>query len=242
MNIFRSRANTVGAVGAENMRRKGLPEINYMLPMVVTLLATVVVFLVLAFVSTVMVLNSITQLGRMTANDPNASGATFGLCGVTGLLGLAATVYFFLALIKAVRDLFAPVYYTRGTVSDKRIIGGRKSGTWIGVRPDYGGPDRDVASQVSDGRGATFGTRSGGPSKRGETRKPSTYLSADRISAPEEDKPRPRRIFRIDPVAHAALDQGDTVLVAHSRFLEHIFYVARLSDGDWEVYENKALI
>jgi hypothetical protein len=73
------------------------------------------------------------------------------------------------------------------------------------------------------------------------SRKSSGYLSADRISADSETATS-RRIFRVDPAAHAALQAGDEVLVAHSRFLEHIFYVARLNEGEWESYRNKALI
>ena len=31
-------------------------------------------------------------------------------------------------------------------------------------------------------------------------------------------------------------------MVAHSRYLEHIYYVAHLRDGQWESFRNRALI
>lgn len=78
------------------------------------------------------------------------------------------------------------------------------------------------------------------------------YLSADRISAstqpvttspPAEDRsPLPHVVFRIDFASKARLTPDEEVLVAHSRFLEHVYYVARLKDGKWEAYRNRNLI
>ena len=40
----------------------------------------------------------------------------------------------------------------------------------------------------------------------------------------------------------ADLSPGEHVLVAHSPHLQHIYFVARLRDGQWHVTRNKALI
>jgi hypothetical protein len=80
------------------------------------------------------------------------------------------------------------------------------------------------------------------------------YLSPERISAPkepapfgpdeaqDEDPPGPRTVFRIDFASKAGLAPDEEVLVAHSRYLNHVFYVARLRNGQWEAYTNKKLI
>jgi len=80
--------------------------------------------------------------------------------------------------------------------------------------------------------------------------KPSTYLAPDRISTQaqttltvsEEAIMKPSLTFRSDFVSQVDLRPGEEVIVAHSRFLQHPYYVARLFDGEWVVYLNKALI
>ena len=224
---------------------KGLPQVNYYPPMVVTLLAAVLLLVVLGLLTFITGLTAITQLGKVNDNDLSGSSLTLIACGLVSLLCLAATVFFVWSVVKGVRDLLTPIYYTRGVVADKRVIGGRKAGTWLGVFPNYSGPDLAVASHVA----GVASRGSGGPYKEAQSRGASTsrkssgYLSADRISVEAASEiATPRRIFRVDPTSHAVMEAGDEVLVAHSRYLEHIFYVARLSDGEWESYRNKALI
>ena|SRR5436190_3779032 len=82
-----------------------------------------------------------------------------------------------------------------------------------------------------------------------------SYLSPGRISAPKDPVPfgpdegeddgklpGPRVVYRIDFASKAGLAPDDEVIVAHSRYLQHIFYVARLRNGSWEPYINKNLI
>lgn len=213
---------------------------NYYPPMLVTLVAAAFLLVVLALLTLITGLAAITQIGRVGNNDSGGSGLTLVACGLVSLLCLATTAFFVWSVIKGVRDLFTPIYYTRGVVADKRVIGGRRAGTWLGVFPIYSGPDLLVASQAGASGGRSREAQSeGAPASR----KSSGYLSADRISAEEGGETVPtRRIFRVDPASHAVMQAGDEVLVAHSRFLEHIFYVARLNDGEWESYRNKALI
>jgi hypothetical protein len=79
------------------------------------------------------------------------------------------------------------------------------------------------------------------------------YLRPDRISAKEpeqalaeaeasEGPTGPRVVFRIDFASAAGFAPGDEMLVAHSRFLQHVYYVARLRSGQWELYRNRSLI
>jgi hypothetical protein len=79
-----------------------------------------------------------------------------------------------------------------------------------------------------------------------------SYLPAQRIySDPATAKPTTparsddrttRVVFRVDPSSFDVLDSGDEVLIAHSRHLQHIYYVAHLRAGEWESYRNKQMI
>lgn len=228
----------------KNKSEPGLPEVSYYPPMVVTLLAAVFLLVVLGLLTLITGLTAITQLGLTGSNGSSGSGLTLVACGLVSLLCLGATAFFVWSVIKGVRDLFTPIYYTRGTVADKRVIGGRRAGTWLGVFPRYSGPDLAVASEVAGAKPVRYGDTFNSDQSRGtvEPTKSSGYLSADRISADTAETGTQRRIYRVDPASHAALEAGDEVLVAHSRYLEHIFYVARLNNCEWESYRNRALI
>ncbi|MDQ3706128.1 MAG: hypothetical protein M3437_13035 [Chloroflexota bacterium] len=234
----------------KGVAEKGLPRVNYVPPVLGTLSATVLLLFVLGLLTIITGFAAVTQFGKVTNNEAQGSVLTLGVCGLGSLLCLGATVYFAWTVIKGVRDLFTPLYYTRGIVADKRIIGGRNTGTWLGVFPSYSGTDLAVAAQIASFQptgSSAYVDRSREAERRGETSrgKSGGYLSADRISASaaeENATPTPRRIFRVDPASHAVLESGDEILVAHSRYLERIFYVARLTNGEWESYRNKALI
>ncbi|HEX8228869.1 MAG TPA: hypothetical protein VF826_06105 [Chloroflexia bacterium] len=229
---------------------KGLPHVNYVTPVLGTLSATVLLLVVLGLLTLITGLAAVTQFGRVSNNDARGSLVTLGVCGLGSLICLVGTIYFGWTVIKGTRDLFTPLYYTRGVVADKRVIGGRNTGTWLGVFPSYSGPDLAVAAQAPNLQplgSSAYLDRSRGAERGGEPArgKSGGYLSADRISASaaaDSDTPPPRRIFRVDPTSHAILEAGDDVLVAHSRYLERIFYVARFTNGEWESYRNKALI
>jgi hypothetical protein len=212
--------------------------------LIVTLLASVFLLAVLVVLTFITGLAAITQIGRLGDNGSSGAGLMMFACGLVSLLCLLATVFFVWSVVKGIRDLLAPLHYTRGVVADKRVIDGRRAGTWLGVFPSYSGPDLAVASQAESPRSPGYGARSGETQGRNAdaSRKSSGYLSADRISADAATETTTRRIFRVDAASHAVMEAGDEVLVAHSRFLEHIFYVARLNGDEWESYKNKALI
>jgi hypothetical protein len=83
-----------------------------------------------------------------------------------------------------------------------------------------------------------------------------SYLSPERISASQatlptpdasdtgdaDSGPKPHVFFRSDFASQAQLRAGEEVIVAHSRYLEHPYYVARLMNGEWQVHRNKALL
>lgn len=259
-----------------------LPKVNYFLPVIVTLLAAVVVFLAVALITLAMLFNALAQWSRAGAVGSEGAGATAVLCGLFFFAGLVGTGYFFLAVLKGVRDLRSPLYYTRGSLANKRSNSGRMVGNWLGVAARYSGSDLVAASQVNDeqraasvDRSQIVQTRFGPPMPRRQA----SYLPEDRISSPSrqagslsqatrrlsrdnqvqdivssfaqslvpesaEDAQENVRlmVFRIDAQPHANLETGDEVLVAHSRFLQHIFYVARLKNGEWEAFPNKTLI
>ncbi len=244
--------------GKDNLPRsdaiEGLPRINYYLPIVVTLLATLLLFLLVGFLTVVAFGNAANSWNASEGGTAGATPAGFLFCGTFGLVGTALTVYFLLALIKGVRDLSSPLHYTRGTLADKRAVAGRMAGDWIGVTPAYAGPDQYMASQITDEQVAASVDRSQIVKPRGaggalpSPPRRSGYLSRDRISSQVEvapaslGAPGPRVVFRIEKNAYVNLQPGEEVLIAHSRFLEHIFYVAHLRDGQWESFKSKALI
>ena len=258
----------------------GLPRVNYYPPIVATLLAAVFVFIIALALGVVMVGNTVRQLDRSGSDASGTAALTAGICGLASLLFLGCAVYLLTAIIKGVRDLSAPLQYTRGTVVDQQMLAVRKVRNWLLVDPAYSGPDQERARAVTDeqiaasvDRAQIVQTRPGGGfwrSRRKETvgggglqedlaraeSKPAGYLSPERISASTETPrtepttessdavgtPRPHVIFRSDFASQAQLHAGEEVIVAHSRYLEHPFYIARLINGEWQVHRNKALL
>jgi hypothetical protein len=220
------------------------------------LTTTILLFLLIAFLT----LLSFANLARaFSATDATGNAALGGfLCGVTGIVGVGLCLYTLWAAIKAVRDLTSPMHYTRGQIADKRSIAGRVAGQWIGVTPSYVGSSLEVASHVSDDQVAASADRSRilqtrtTPPPRTPSQGRGSYLSPGRISIQAtplitdadltEERPPRRTVFRVDAGAYSQLKAEEEVLVAHSRFLEHIFYVAHLRDGDWESFKNNELI
>jgi hypothetical protein len=235
---------------------QGLPHVRYYLPVVATLAATLFVFLIVLALTVIAIGNTAAAVSPSTAssNTDNGGGSLF--CGVLAIAGVATCIYFLLAIIKGVRDLVSPIQFTRGPLADKRVIGGRFVGNWIGVIRSYVGPDLETASAVTEDQAAASADRSrivqtrNPPPTRPPERKRGGYLSRDRLTstlvtdvkASAAIPPGQRAVFRLEPAAFESLTPGEEVLVAHSRFLEHIYYVAHLRDGEWESFRNKALI
>jgi hypothetical protein len=248
-----------------------LPRVNYYPPLIATLLAAALLFVVTAAIGTIAVLNLVSEVGRVQSEGRDFSLGV-GFCGLVGIAILAGALYFFTAIVKGVRDLSAGVYYTRGPVAESRGIDDRKARNWLLVAPSYAGPDIEAATTVTDEQQAASVDRSqivqprfnpppkAGPFDRTPELhreidtgpKQGSYLSPDRISsrketalsdAEEGDKPTtPHQIFRIDFASRVGLAPGEEVIIAHSRYLQHIYYIARLRNGEWEVHRNKALI
>ncbi len=233
---------------------QGLPRVGYYPPVMATLAATAFVFLIVLALTLIAIGNATSALSQTTASSDTGGGALF--CGVLAIVGLITSGYFLFAIVKGVRDLVTPIQFTRGPLADKRVIGGRFVGNWIGVIRSYVGPDLETASAVTDEQAAASADRSrivqtrNPPPVRSSERKRGGYLSQDRLTSTlvtdvktnAAIPPGQRAVFRMDPVAFDSLTPGEEVLVAHSRFLEHIYYVAHLRDGEWESFRNKALI
>lgn len=252
------RERTVDAVPARGVQ--GLPPIRYRLPIVVTTLAAMLIALVtglFALITLGIVVNSVTRTAAEGASDPVFVGC---VCAPLGLTLLGGTIFFLGAIIQGLRDLFQPVHYTRGTVAEREHIGVRRGANWLYVDARYAGPDLAVASEVTDEQRAASPDRSQivqprftpeithTPTERAKERQGS-YLPAHRLTedlkALESREPgstKPPLIFRIDPSAHAAIKPDDEVLVAHSPYLQHVYYVSHLRGGEWESFPNKALI
>lgn len=233
----------------------GLPTVNYYPPIVATLVTTLVVVLIMGLLTLFALNKVIVELNKASTLNQGDSIVNAGFCGVLTLIGSVATLYFITALIKGIRDLRAPIHYARGTMLDKRILGGRKTGNWMGVGVRYAGPDLQTAQEITDEQYAASPDRSKilqprGPVKLTNTRtkRPNAYLPTDRIAAQAAttDKPpdptAPRVIFRVDPASFEGIEPDEEVLIAHSRHLQHIFYVAHLRGGEWESWRNKQLI
>lgn len=232
----------------------GLPRVNYYGPLAVTLTATALIFVLVLFLTLVAVGNTINGWNQAAATDDGNALSGVLICGVFSIVGAIMSVFFLVALVKGIRDLMTPLHFTRGTLADKRVISSRLAGDWIGITASYVGPDVDAATAIDDeslaasvDRTQIVQTRNGPTTDRPKRRR-TGYLTPDRFSGPiiEEEQttgaPGPRAVFRVDPATYEALQPGEEVLVAHSRFLEHIYYVARLRNGEWESYRNRALI
>lgn len=244
-------------IPVDDLTVPGLPPINYYPPIVVTLLATFLLFVVTAFLTLISFGNALNSWNASDAGSgtDGATPAGLLLCGSFGIIGTILSGYFLYALIKGIRDLSAPVHFTRGTLADKRAVAGRMAGDWIGVSPQYAGSDREAAAIITDEQSAASVDRSqivntrSTPGVRTPPKRSSGYLSRDRISSAQPEvapkslgTPGPRVVFRVDAKAYSHLEPGEEVLLAHSRFLEHIYYIAHLRNGEWESFKNKTLI
>lgn len=235
----------------------GLPTIRYYLPISATILATLLVIFVVGILTFAALAKIFAQFNPAIQSNPEDTTPIVGFCGVLSLIGLVALVYFILALVKGLRDLRSPVYYARGVMLDKRILGGRKAGTWMGIGVRYAGPDLETAQVITDDQRAASPDRSTMLQPRGEsstptyaprTKRSGSYLPTERISAraatsqTPRDPSIPRIVFRVDPASFEALGPDEEVLIAYSRHLQHIFYVAHLRGGEWESWVNRQLI
>ncbi len=237
---------------------EGLPVIRYHVPILVTIFATLMIIFVLGTLTLFAFAKVASQLSLANASNSSDITVSVGFCGLLGILGTVSTLYFITALFKGLRDLFAPVHYARGVMLDKRILGGRKTGNWMGVGVRYAGPDFETASEITDDQRAASPDRSkivqprfsqGSPGAvTTRAKRTSSYLPTNRIAdrAVTSDAPAdpsvPRVVYRVDPASFEALDPGEEILIAHSRYLQHIYYVAHLRGGEWESYRNKQLI
>jgi hypothetical protein len=213
------------------------------------LLAAIFLFLLIGVITTFAISLTVTQW-KAAAGGGGGGVVGIGLCGIVSIALLLATGYFFMAVYKGARDLTTPVYYTRGTVGRKRAEGGRKVDNWLTVSPRYVGTDLSVASQVTEEERVASPDRSQILQPRfASDAKPSRagaggYLPASRIyiAIPELEASGRSIVFRVDATSYTAVASGEEVLIAHSRFLQHVFYVAHLRAGEWEAYRNKQLI
>jgi hypothetical protein len=253
-----------------NLPATGLPRVNYRPPVVATLLASLLLLFFAALLAFLGVSNTITQLGRASDNQSGGSFLGAGACGLLSLLAVAGVIYFTMAVRMGMQDLGEKLVYTRGVVARPRAMSGRRGKDWLLVMPRYVGTDLDTASRVTDEQKAASVDRSQifqprfGPAGTTKTAPEDAdaavstpakgYLTPERISTareaatfklepdPGEEPSTPRVAFRIDFASGAKLTPGEEVLVAHSHRLQHIYYVARLRDGEWETYRNKRLI
>jgi hypothetical protein len=237
----------------------GLPQVSYAGPLVANLLITLGMLLLFLTIGLITAGAAYSQIQRSLNGDPTSSPVLGGFCGFVSLASLAAVGFLAFVTARIIRDLRTPLQYARGGVMDKRSIGGRNVGNWLAVGVRYIGPSLEEASALTDQQRAAAPDRSQvvqprfEPSKPSRSKNPQTggsYLPAERIYASQEaeskastqDTDSNRVVFRVDPVSFGVLEPGDEVLIAHSRHLQHIYYVAHLRGGDWESYKNKQLI
>ncbi|HUP26857.1 MAG TPA: hypothetical protein VM409_00350 [Chloroflexia bacterium] len=233
----------------------GFPKVGYRLPIVVTTLAAALIFLATGFLSLAVISRVLLQLG-WSEQPPQSSDPvfTFCICAPLGLLFIAGAVYFLLAVVKGARDLGTPLHYTRGSVAQPRAAIGRKSNNmWLTVDARYAGPDLQSAAYLTDEDRAASADRSqilqprfAGASTSASRERggyiPTHRLTSDSAEPEDSAKSQVPVTFRIDAAVLKILEPGTEVIVAHSRYLEHVYYVSHLRSGEWESFPNKALI
>jgi hypothetical protein len=249
---------------------KTAPPINYRLPLLATIASTLLVialFAILAFFTAAWSLRQFTT----PEGEGVGSLLISGLCGLATLALVAGLIYFSLALIKGVRDLTTPLVRLPGYIERKYTGMGRTGGFWIvvqpGERPEVTATSRLAAAlgsapsppavppvararqapaprpapaPVGDGFGAALEevarhTRSTTPAPAPAAPEP--------IHKPQSNIQNPTaRIFRVDKPVYNALRDGESVTVAYSRFLEHVYYVEHLEAGEPVALRNTSLI
>src|SRR5207253_33699 len=93
-NIIRRMSTDVSRARSARKQRgdepvQGLPAVNYRVPIIATLLATVMILLVASVLTAFALFNMVTQWNRASTNQPGSSAVTVGICGCLSLILLA---------------------------------------------------------------------------------------------------------------------------------------------------------
>ena len=246
------------------------PRVNYLLPIVATLAATLLVMGVVGLLAFFAAALSIRQLTTPTDDTPSAVLSS-GLCGLVAVVLLVSLLFFFTALLNGVRDLGQPLQQSTGRVVRKYTGMGRTGGFWIVVAPDdadehtappapppgttpaapavpsYSQEDAPSVPRsgpiVQAAPPTAAGTFGAGLAGVGPRRPANAPLSPVADLPPAEPLTPPgSRTFRIDKAVYEALREDERITVAYSRYLEHIYYISH-PDGDEQlVLRNTSLI
>ncbi len=242
------------------------PPVNYRLPILATIASTLVVitlFVLLAFFTAAWSLRQFTT----TADDGTGSPLIGGLCGVATLAMIAGVVYFSLAVIKGVRDLTTPLQHLPGYIERKYTGMGRTGGFWIVVRtgdrplpiassarltppPPPAPPPVPAPSAASTGSTTSTGTAPGGfggglaeiARQVSTAPRPPAEASSPAPAPPAATDWTKSHIFRVDKAVYNALRDGEPVVIAYSRFLEHVYYVEHTEAGEPVPLRNTSLL
>ncbi|PZS03484.1 MAG: hypothetical protein DLM69_02925 [Candidatus Chloroheliales bacterium] len=219
-------------------------RVNYQAPLWATIAASAVLLVVVGALALI----SLTGLFNLVFNEHDAFTAIF--CGLLNLLLLASVGFFAIALTKGVRDLTTPMQFTNGLIIDHSYRQQRGGGAyWLVLDTEAEAEPAPVMRYIPMSQSKAL--------KNDDTRlvfgaNPSAG-DAD-LPAPAEDDPgrlfaRNERLtsaivlrFRVDKPVYESLRLNDRVTVAHSRYLQHVYYVQQWEGNHSVVLKNRSLL
>ena len=221
-------------------------RVNYAAPLWATISASLLLVLVVGFLAIL----SFTGLINLIVNEHDGFTALF--CGLLNLILFAGLAFFVVAITKGVRDLSTPLQLTNGLIVDHSYRQQRGGGAyWLVVDTDAQSEPAPVMRYIPMSQSKAL--------KNDNTRlvfgaNPSADDPDIPAPAPAEDDPkqifaRNERLtlptilrFRVDKPVYESLRLNDRVTIAHSRFLQHVYYVQQWEGNQGVVLKNKSLL
>jgi hypothetical protein len=219
-------------------------RVNYQAPLWATIGASTVLLLVAGALATV----SLIGLFNLVVNEHDAMTAIF--CGLLNLVLLTGIGFFTVALTKGVRDLITPMQLVNGLIVDHSYRQQRGGGAyWLVVDTEAEPEPAPVMRYIpmsqskalkNDDTRLVFGAN---PSPGDADLPNPTEDDPARLFARDERLTLPTILrFRVDKPVYESLRLNDRVTIAHSRYLQHVYYVQQWEGNHGVVLKNRSLL
>ncbi len=216
-------------------------RVSYNTPLVATIAASLVLLLVVIFLAAIGLGNTITLIHQ-------EDGLSAAFCGVVTLVLLVGVAFFATAVIKGVRDLFTPLQLSTGLIVELTARAQRGGGAyWVMIDPDLEAetpapvghyiPLSESPALGLDHTRRVFGV----PSNTDPAPEPEPEPEPDLDAILRGDKGHLLR-FRVDKPVHQSLRLDERVSIAHSRYLQHVYYVQQWQGNSSVVLQNRSLL
>ncbi len=221
-------------------------QVNYAAPLWATISASLLLVAVVGFLAIL----SFTGLINLLVNERDGFTALF--CGLLNLLLFTGLAFFAVAITKGARDLGTPMQLTNGLIVDHSYRQQRGGGAyWLVVDTDAQSEPAPIMRYIpmaqskalkNDNTRLVFGVNPAPADPDVPTPAPAED-DPNQIFARNERLTMPTILrFRVDKPLYESLRLNDRVTIAHSRYLQHVYYVQQWEGNHGVVLKNKSLL